>query len=57
MSSFEIYTSGAEFRWRFKGGNGEIVASGEGYTSKADAEEAVEVLKREASRATVEDLT
>jgi uncharacterized protein YegP (UPF0339 family) len=27
-----------DYRWRLKAGNGEIVASGEGYTRMADAE-------------------
>lgn len=57
MASFEIYKTGTEFRWRFKGANGEIVASGEGYTTKAKAVEGVDVLKREAATATVKDLT
>ena len=57
MASFEIYKTGAEFRWRFKGGNGEIVASGEGYTTKAKAQHGVDVLQREAAGATVNDLT
>lgn len=38
-------------------GNGEIVASGEGSTTKAKAPEGVDVLKRESAGATVEDLT
>jgi uncharacterized protein YegP (UPF0339 family) len=44
MSRVEIYQSdndmGApseEWRWRVKAGNNEIVASGEGYSSKRDA--------------------
>ena len=37
MSVLEIYKSGEEWRWRLKADNGEIVASGEGYTTKDDA--------------------
>jgi len=38
---FELYTSGAEWRWRLKAGNGEIIAPGEGYRNRQDAEHAV----------------
>ncbi len=38
---FELYQSGTEWRWRLKGGNGEIIASGEGYTRKESAQIAV----------------
>lgn len=31
---FQIYKSGSEFRYRLKARNGEIILSGEGYTSK-----------------------
>ncbi|QSG05691.1 HVO_2922 family protein [Halapricum desulfuricans] len=45
---FEIYEDNrGETRWRWRGGNGEIVAtSGEGYSSRADAEAAVERIQR-----------
>lgn len=34
----EVYADEAgEWRWRLRAGNGEIVASGEGYTTKGDA--------------------
>lgn len=42
---FEIYQSGGQFRWCLKAANGEIIASGEGYTSKANCEHAVALLK------------
>lgn len=36
---FEIYTDAAgESRWRMKAANGEIVATGEGFTRAEDAE-------------------
>jgi len=39
---FEMYkdTSG-QFRWRLKAGNGEIIASGEAYTTKVNCQNAV----------------
>lgn len=33
----EVYQAPDGFRWRAKGGNGEIVATGEAYTRHADA--------------------
>jgi uncharacterized protein YegP (UPF0339 family) len=38
---FEIDKSGSEYRWRLRAANGEIVASGEGYTSKANCQRAI----------------
>jgi uncharacterized protein YegP (UPF0339 family) len=52
---FVIYPSGLEYRWRLKAGNGEIVAHGESYTTRADAHRAVETIKRIAPTARVED--
>jgi hypothetical protein len=49
MATVEVYESGyrpempegmeprEDWRWRLKAGNGEIVASGEGYTAERDA--------------------
>ena len=42
---FEIYQSGDEWRWRLKGGNHEIVASGEAYTTKQACEHGVDLVK------------
>ena len=43
----EIYRDSAgEWRFRVKGRNGEIVATGEGYTRKHDAERGLEDLRR-----------
>lgn len=39
---FEMYKdSNGQFRWRLKAGNGEIIASGEAYTSKTNCQNAV----------------
>lgn len=58
---FEIYsdksTPDREFRWRFRAANGEVVADGEGYTTKANCRHAIEVLQREAPGADIQDLT
>jgi uncharacterized protein YegP (UPF0339 family) len=52
---FEIYPSGNEYRWRLKAANGEPVASGEGYASKANAKRAVESIRDMVKDATVEE--
>lgn len=39
---FELYQDAQNFwRWRLKAANGEIIASGEGYANKTDAQHAV----------------
>jgi len=54
---FELYKSGTEYRWRLQAGNNEIVASGEGYTTKEGAEHGIAVVKGIAGAAPVNDLT
>ncbi len=54
--TFEIYQDGrGEFRFRLKSRNGEIVASGEGYKTKAGARRGVEAVQRAAAGATIDD--
>jgi uncharacterized protein YegP (UPF0339 family) len=51
---FEVYEDkGGKFRWRLKAANGQIVASGEAYETKAAAKDGVESVKRAAEGATV----
>jgi uncharacterized protein YegP (UPF0339 family) len=55
---FELYNDkGGKFRFRLKAGNGEIIAVGEAYESKAAAKNGVESVKKNAAGATVVDLT
>jgi uncharacterized protein len=56
-AKFEIYTDGkGEYRWRLKSANGQVIATGgEGYTSKAGAQNGIEAVKRDARTAAVED--
>ncbi|MCZ8344504.1 MAG: YegP family protein [Leptospira sp.] len=55
---FEIYKDKAgEFRFRLKAANGEIIASSEGYSSKAACENGIESVKKNASGAEIEDQT
>lgn len=49
-SHYEVYPTRTLFgrtrwRWRYVAGNGEIVASGQGYSRKADCEHAVDIMK------------
>jgi uncharacterized protein YegP (UPF0339 family) len=56
---FEVYEDKAnEYRWRLKATNGQIVAaSSEGYKAKADCEHAIELIKKGAAQAEVDDNT
>jgi uncharacterized protein YegP (UPF0339 family) len=55
---FELYKDkGGKFRFRLKAGNGEIIAVGEAYETKASAKNGVESVKKNAADATVVDLT
>ncbi len=57
-ANFELYTDKAdEFRWRLRHQNGEIIASGEGYTTKANALNGIESVKKNAPDAPIEDQT
>lgn len=55
---FEVYEDKAkEFRWRCKASNGQTVASSsEGYKAKADCTHAIDLIKKGAASAVVEDL-
>jgi len=53
-AKFEIYEDArGEFRFRLKAGNGEIVATGEGYATKDGAKKGVEAVKRAAAEAAI----
>lgn len=55
---FEVYEDkGGKFRFRLKAGNGEVVASGEAYETKAAAIKGTEAVQRAAAGADVKDLT
>jgi uncharacterized protein YegP (UPF0339 family) len=55
--TFEVYEDKAkEYRWRLKASNGQVVAaSSEGYKAKADCEHAIDLIKKDAAKAEVED--
>jgi uncharacterized protein YegP (UPF0339 family) len=55
---FELYTDAAgKFRFRLKAGNGQIIAVGEAYESKASALNGIESIKKNAPDAPVDDQT
>lgn len=57
-AKFEVYEDKAgKFRFRLKAGNGEVVATGEAYESKAAAKKGCDAVKRAAAGAEVLDLT
>ena len=51
---FEVYNDKAgEFRFRLKAGNGQIIAVGEGYTTRANCINGIESVKKNAPEAEV----
>ena len=58
-AEFELYMDKAgEYRWRLRHQNGNIIAdSGEGYTSKQNAQNGINSVKENAPGAPVNDLT
>ena len=57
MPKFEVYQSrDGQYRWRLKAGNGEIVATSEGYTTRASAKRSAENVQAIAPKAVIVDL-
>jgi uncharacterized protein YegP (UPF0339 family) len=55
---FELYTDArGEYRIRLKAGNGEIIATSEGYKSKASAINGIESVQKNAPDAKIYDQT
>ncbi|MEM6553568.1 MAG: YegP family protein [Planctomycetota bacterium] len=55
---FEMYKDKAgKFRFRLKAGNGQVIAVGEAYESKAACENGIESIKTNAPDAPVDDQT
>lgn len=55
---FELYEDAAgKYRFRLKAGNGQIIAVGEAYESKASALNGIESVKKSAPDAAVDDQT
>lgn len=55
---FEIYTDAkGEYRFRLKASNGQVVATGESYPTKAGVLKGVEAVQRAADGASIDDTT
>jgi len=55
-AKFEVYEDrSGGFRFRLKAANGEVVATGESYTTRSGAREGCEAVKRAAEVASIED--
>ncbi|REJ04933.1 DUF1508 domain-containing protein [Microbacterium bovistercoris] len=51
---FELYTDkGGDWRFRLKAGNGEVIATSQGYSSKASALNGIDSVRRNAADAEV----
>jgi uncharacterized protein YegP (UPF0339 family) len=58
MAKFEIIKDKkGQFRWRRLANNNQVIASGEGYTSKASCKNGIESVKKNGPKAAIEDLT
>ena len=56
-AKFEVYKDASGgYRFRLKAANGEIVATGESYTTRSGAHDGCEAVKRAAAAATIEDV-
>ena len=57
MPKFEVYIgSGDKYRWRLKAPNGEIIASGEAYSSKAACMNGINSVKTNAPKAEIVEM-
>ncbi len=55
-AKFELYKDKkGEFRWRLVATNGQVIASGEGYTTKENARNGIESVKKNAPTAAIEE--
>jgi len=56
-SKFEVYKDKkGEYRFRMKAGNGEIIATGEGYTQKAGCLKCIDSIKKNAADAAIVEI-
>ena len=58
MAKFEVYKDKREeFRWRLRADNNQVIAVGEGYTTKAACMNGIESVQKNAPQATIDDQT
>ncbi len=56
-AKFEVYKDKkGEYRFRLKAGNGEVIATGEGYAQKAGCLKGIESIKKNAPNAEIVEL-
>ncbi len=56
MAKFEIYKDKkGQFRWRLLANNNQVIATGEGYTSKAACKNGIESVRKNAPKAELDD--
>jgi len=56
MGKFEIYKDRkGEFRWRLRADNNQVIATGEGYSSKAGCKNGIASVKKNAPKAKIDD--
>lgn len=56
-SKFEVYADkSGKYRWRLKASNGQVIASGQGYTTKKSALAGVESVRKNAPGADLVDV-
>lgn len=56
-AKFEVYNDGnGSYRFRLKAGNGEVIATGEAYTSKAGCMNGIESVKKNAATAEIVEI-
>lgn len=54
---FELWVDkGGDYRWNLKAGNGEVIATSQGYASKASALNGIESVRRNAADADVVEI-
>lgn len=55
---FELYQdAGDKYRFRLKASNGQVIATGQGYATKASALNGIESIKKNAAGAAIDDQT
>jgi len=56
MAKFEIYKDKkGQFRWRLLANNNQVIASGEGYTTKAACKNGIDSVRKNAPKAELDD--
>jgi uncharacterized protein YegP (UPF0339 family) len=58
MATFGLYAGkDLKWRWRLRSANGQIIANGQGYTTKDAAQDGIAAVKRDAAGADVKELS